>query len=322
MNKAVSIIIPAYNAEKFITKCLTSISDQTFTNYEIIVSNDGSTDNTLANVNEFISLHPNIDIKVLSNSNGGASLARRRALEIASGEWIAFVDADDTIPSNSLMDLYTLTDDSTDLIVGFLTPKDKVHFGTNKPDQWQSAVLQGHISPTIWAKLYRRNILKPSMLDIPKEITNGEDALMNIQYAFAMKRPPVFCFTHIYNYTRNPLSLSHSTKRDINYEYSYDRLRLRAIPNEKHEKFLYPITKYRINGILGCCRSDTIAVANKRHPFFEIIKDGMARCNYRASFFEWIALNVKNPYIIKYSGLLRAILISLRHRLSLLFPKR
>ncbi len=123
MNKAVSVLIPAYNAEKYIEACLTSIANQTFTNFEVIVSNDGSTDNTLDKIEVFKSEYSDIDIKVISNPNGGVSLARKRALEVATGEWITFVDADDTLPSNSLADLCLLANDDTDFVVGFpITP--------------------------------------------------------------------------------------------------------------------------------------------------------------------------------------------------------
>ncbi len=123
MTKSISILIPAYNAEKTIGSCLESIAAQTFTDYEIIVSNDGSTDNTVAKVERFKSDNPKLEVKLISNPNGGVSLARKRALECASGEWITFVDADDTLPSNSLADLCSLANDDTDFVVGFpITP--------------------------------------------------------------------------------------------------------------------------------------------------------------------------------------------------------
>ncbi|MCM1141249.1 MAG: hypothetical protein NC453_21995 [Muribaculum sp.] len=173
-------------------------------------------------------------------------------------------------------------------------------------------------TPPIWGKLYKRQILKASMLDIPREITNGEDALMNIQYAFAMSKPPVFCLSHIYNYTRNPISLSHSTERNLDYEYLYDSFRMKAIPASKHKEYLSLITKYRLNGILGCCQSDAISIAHKTHPFFKEIAEGIEQCDYRLSLYEWVIMNVKSAKVIRLTGLFRAICISFKYRLSTL----
>lgn len=322
MAKSISILIPAYNAEKCIGQCLVSIAAQTFADYEIIVSNDGSSDGTVDSVKNFMADYPKVDLTLISNPNGGVSLARKRALEKATGEWVTFVDADDGLPSDALANLYSLSGHDTDLVVGFLTPPKSRLEALDSPKLWQSAVLQGAIPPSIGGKLYRRSVLNPSMLDVPRNITNGEDALMNIAYCFAMTKPPKFIYACIYNYIRQPFSLSHTTKRNIDYEYAYDALRLKVIPESRQSEFMLSVTKYRLNGILGCFRSDAVTIAIKRHPFFEVIRKGIKQSGYRLSTFEWIALNIKSPLIIKYSGLLREVFISLNYRVSLLLRKR
>lgn len=89
----VSIIIPAYNASKYIKRCIASLLNQTYKNIEIIVVNDGSTDNTLEMAKQF-------DITVLDKENGGVSSARNMGLKIATGDYICFVDADDYVEKN------------------------------------------------------------------------------------------------------------------------------------------------------------------------------------------------------------------------------
>ena len=91
----VSIIVPVYNTEKFVDKCLNSISNQIYKNLEIIIVNDGSTDNSLS----ICEKHKNIDsrILILNQKNQGLSAARNTALKIASGEFISFIDSDDFI---------------------------------------------------------------------------------------------------------------------------------------------------------------------------------------------------------------------------------
>lgn len=322
MSKSISILIPAYNAEKFIGQCLASIAAQTFVDYEIIISNDGSSDGTVEAVRKFMKDYPQLDLTLISNSNGGVSLARKRALEQASGQWVTFVDADDTLPSNALSDLFSSAGDDTDLVVGFLIPPTAKIPDLECPIQWQMAAIKGIIPPSIGGKLYRRSVLKPSMLDVPRDITNGEDALMNIAYCFAMTKPPKFIYASIYNYTRHPFSLSHTTRRNLDYEYAYDKLRIKIIPENLRSEFMHPVTKYRLNGVLGCSRSDTVTIARKEHPFFGVIRDGIKQSGYRLSVFEWVALNAKSPFIIKYSGLLRMVFISLNYRMKLLFRKR
>ena len=89
----VSIIIPAYNASKYIKRCVMSLLNQTYKNIEIIVINDGSTDNTLEMLKGF-------DIKIINKENGGVSSARNMGLKEASGDYICFVDSDDYVEKN------------------------------------------------------------------------------------------------------------------------------------------------------------------------------------------------------------------------------
>ena len=95
--KKISFIIPAYNAEKVIDKCIQSIIKIDYNNYEIVVVNDGSTDYT----EEIIKSYNDARLKVITQKNSGVSTARNRGLLEASGEYIAFVDADDTLESKA-----------------------------------------------------------------------------------------------------------------------------------------------------------------------------------------------------------------------------
>ena len=89
----ISVIIPAYNTAKYIKRCIVSLLNQTYKNIEIIVINDGSTDNTLEMAKQF-------NITVLDKENGGVSSARNMGLKIATGDYICFVDADDYVEKN------------------------------------------------------------------------------------------------------------------------------------------------------------------------------------------------------------------------------
>lgn len=95
MRPLISMIVPVYNGENFIEKCIKSILDQSLKELQIIIVNDGSNDNTAAVLEKYESSDPRV--KIITQENGGVSKARNAALEIAGGEWTAFVDADDFI---------------------------------------------------------------------------------------------------------------------------------------------------------------------------------------------------------------------------------
>lgn len=90
-----SVVIPTYNSEEYIEKTLKSVISQTYTQYEIVVSDDGSEDGTRDLVRSIFKQHPEINFKLLANNHSGAGVARNKGIESAEGEWISFLDSDD-----------------------------------------------------------------------------------------------------------------------------------------------------------------------------------------------------------------------------------
>lgn len=99
-----SIILPAYNAELFLARTLTSIFSQDFSDYELLLVNDGSTDNTLDICREFAAVYP--QVKVIDKKNEGVAVARNAALQAAQGKYILFVDADDIFYPQTFKKIY------------------------------------------------------------------------------------------------------------------------------------------------------------------------------------------------------------------------
>ncbi len=104
MAPKISVIVPLYNAEKFIDRCMASIYAQTFTDYEIILVDDGSTDNSAKLCREYAQKDKRITF--ISKENGGAGSARNMGIEIAKGEYLAFPDVDDWFEPNMYQELY------------------------------------------------------------------------------------------------------------------------------------------------------------------------------------------------------------------------
>lgn len=103
-NILISIIVPVYNTEKYLSACIESILGQTFTNFELILVNDGSKDESGVICDTFSQIDNRI--QVIHKSNGGVSSARNSGLEIARGKWITFIDSDDFIKPTFLENLY------------------------------------------------------------------------------------------------------------------------------------------------------------------------------------------------------------------------
>ncbi len=113
----ISVIVPVYNVEDLLPKCLDSLVNQTFDDYEVIVVNDGSPDNSQDIIDEYQKKYPNI-IKSLKKENGGLSSARNFGLKYAQGEFVLYVDSDDWVSNDMLEKMYmTAVRDNSDIVV-------------------------------------------------------------------------------------------------------------------------------------------------------------------------------------------------------------
>jgi len=146
----VSIIVPIYNVEKYLRKCLDSLVNQTFDDYEIICVNDGSPDNSQAIVDEYKGRYSNI-VSIIQK-NKGLGGARNTGIENAKGDYIMFVDSDDELVNNALEKLYdTAIKGNHDLVCfGYLKLGKKIFFNKNKKYMNHSAC----------TKFYKKELIK------------------------------------------------------------------------------------------------------------------------------------------------------------------
>lgn len=163
----VSIIIPVYNAEKFLKECLDSILLEQDINKEIIVVDNGSTDNSKKVVEDYLINHK--DIVLLEEKNKGVSYARNTGIKASRGQYICFLDADDYLYPNALKDLLEATnkEENVDLVIGNYTYLNgKLKLESDLPTKTiTSEVVSNLVSLmplcdwAVWGKLYRRNLI-------------------------------------------------------------------------------------------------------------------------------------------------------------------
>lgn len=169
MQELISVIVPVYNVEKYLKKCIKSIMSQSYTNLEIILINDGSTDNSGKICDEL--KEQDKRIKVIHKSNGGLSDARNAGLKIANGKYIGFVDSDDYIAEDMFETLYNINKkyNSDISIVSFYEIyKDKI-IGVRdskklqeltKIDAMKELLIDTNIQSYAWNKLFRRELFE------------------------------------------------------------------------------------------------------------------------------------------------------------------
>lgn len=199
----VSIICPVYNSERFLSRCINSIIDQSLCDWELILVDDGSSDNSSKICDEYSSL----DSRILSyhKQNGGATSARKLGVEQSKGDWIMFVDSDDELPANSIQDLFHYVCPDYSIIEGCLECEETDYIlkisGELTCNQFIKALLDGDIDTGPVAKLFRRELFEGINWNTNKAITNNEDLLMllslssNINKVFIAN--DVICYHYI-----------------------------------------------------------------------------------------------------------------------------
>ncbi len=189
----VSVIVPVYNAGAYLRSCLESLRNQTWTELEVLLVNDGSTDNSLSICEEFEAADPRF--KVIQQPNAGVSAARNRALAAARGKYLQFADGDDKLPRDSTEILVTAGEkQGADLVVGhfYRVVEDRVaqqgHIKTecylNRADYAERMMKApaNYYYGVLWNKLYRRSIVEKRELRFDEAVAWCEDFLFNLEY--------------------------------------------------------------------------------------------------------------------------------------------
>lgn len=211
----VSVIVPIYNVEKYIHRCIDTLINQTLKEIEIILVDDGSPDKCGEIIDGYAKQYTNI--VVVHKENGGLSDARNAGLAIANGQYIGFVDPDDYIEQDMFEKMYHAANtNKSDLVFcgyneifsSILTEKRTFEFVSDykKVSDILKACIEGHIGAYAWNKIYKNSIIKDNAIAFPKGINVVEDQVFFFKYIQFVKQFSVVpnC---LYNYIRNGESI-------------------------------------------------------------------------------------------------------------------
>ena len=296
---AVSVIVPVYNTERYLSDCIESILNQTFSQFELILVNDGSTDGSLEICEQYA--RKDCRIRLVSQNNQGQQVALENGVAVAEGSWLFFVDSDDQLPDNAIQTLYDHCDDDTDIIVGFSYPGD----GSVRQipiEQWRELqIASSEILCTRWGKLFRRTIITREVLETPSNIRVGEDMVMNIKAAFNSCRPVTVLQAQVYYYNRNATSVSATYRWTSEKFYALYQAVSEAIPSGEAIRYHHAAIR---NG-LGMIRGILIKGDRKEYRQLEhsslvaCLREDSVRWQYRHDFRDKMMLRYPSSWVVR-----------------------
>lgn len=260
----ISVIVPVYNVEKFLEKCLNSIVDQTFKDLEIICVNDGSPDNSIEILNRFA--EKDSRIKIISQENAGLSAARNTGMQAANGDYISFVDSDDWLDLNFYEKLYEAAEKyDADIVAAGIkrvrSYKWKYHLKIDKEevtDDLNRKFLLCDVPNKcyVWNKIYKLDKLKEAGLDFEKGVCY-EDRCFTANVLIRLNKIVVVPGTY-YNYWTNSNSIvkTRSPKKIQDAQYTKDKMmsilkenniNLDHFPTKTEKHKIFGLTVVKIN---------------------------------------------------------------------------
>ena len=308
-NIKVSAIIPVYNVEPYLRKCLDSVCNQTLKDIEIICVNDCSPDNSLEILKKYSKKDNRIKI-IDFKENKGVSMARNAAIEQASGEYISFIDPDDYISENFFNELYlkAKTDDY-DFVKGeikeynteknqisddILSINDKIHKTGDK----------FFFCTYFTTGLYKREIIKKNNIKFFEDFTNGEDGIFLFDYVSNAKKIAVVN-TCIYYYchrenSANSQYLSDEKYNSLlkSYEIIFDRINKIDTKLETEKGLEFTFCFYFSNCIKIIFRNNN---ENNKKNAIKIALDAYLNCNFKDRINDYIKENY-NSLLDGFSG--------------------
>lgn len=259
MNPLISIIVPVYNAEKYIAHCIDSILSQTFANFEALLVNDGSTDESGKICDDYAK--KNDRVRVIHKENGGVSSARNKGLDNATGNWICFIDSDDWVSTSYLQNFINAADEDTQLVLQSFWHENETK-QTSIPVYLPDCIINYNFELVsflesaknvhngfLWHRMFKRAIIEKEKVRFAVGVSFAEDGWFFYQY---LKTVQHFVLTSAigYHYCFRQGSLTSSgNKRPIDISLKVirgfiDSLSAFDMPEAKREQHTYFIRRY------------------------------------------------------------------------------
>lgn len=322
MNKMVSVIIPVYNTEKFLERCIQSVINQTYCNLEIILINDGSTDNSLNICEKYKQLDKRIGL--ISGENYGVSHARNMGIERAKGEFLYFIDSDDFLDLDAINKmLHEFEKSNCELVIAAYNEIEDKGKVISRRKKWERLQLKNDEAKSfvldedggggyLWNKLFKSSIIEKFQIRFDENIYVWEDVL------FVMKYLDRCCYINliddvVYTYCRREGSA-------VEYSLYTPKLYTQVDAIEKIEKLIYldnstkELLLYRkFRCCLGLIRSMALSVNIEKDKLVEIVN---RLKSIRVASKRKISLTDKVSFIlIRIHPMLFAYVYRLLHRI-------
>ena len=222
----IGVIVPVYKVEKYIAECIESILAQPYTNFRLILVDDGTPDGAGLICDEYAKKDPRITVN--HQENAGVTRARARGVEEATDcEFITFVDSDDTLPETALKDLHEGMTDESDIVITAVDEYIPKGIDLFSAIEYRNLLLKDvSLCNSPWSKLFRKSLFNEKAFYIPKDIKVGEDLLMNLFLAFNSNKNIRIIHHRTYNYRIHDESVMRTYTRTIESEATfYKKLR-------------------------------------------------------------------------------------------------
>ena len=283
-----TLILPCYKVAAYVERCVRSILTQDYTDYEIILVDDGSPDETPALCDRLAAEHS--CIRVIHKENGGLSSARNAGMEVARGHYIWFIDSDDWIEPGALTLLHRACSDGEPEMVKFshirVTDKSEraLHnapAGRYTGEERCNMLLQKALCETsryclsVWSHAYRRDFLENNQLTFVSErLVGSEDYLFNLQALFCVKHVQVLPDA-LYSYEMRQGSLTQTYKSDLAQRYCELHRRLTVYVCEHGRRQYLPLVDrfYLWHLLVSTCFSQEYLMVTQEHPLLQARKN-------------------------------------------------
>ena len=271
-----SIIVPVYNTEEYLERCLDSIFQQSFQEYEVIIVDDGAQDSSPAICDKYAMKDKRV--KVIHKENGGVSSARNRGVELATGKYVWFVDSDDMVADNALKRLEKIMKKDIDLIV-FNSQLEEESQVEDMDIFFKNFYFTYQLSFCPWNKLYKRDLIIKNSIHFDEEEKIGEDLLFNVSY-YRHIQNIVFLNEEFYDYIirENSAMTTLDDKRYIKQMRLFDKIRVLLSEEISENSIMCLYFMHLISGLNqtsngGLSIKERVRIAHEYHKKYKWNKD-------------------------------------------------